>query len=282
MSTIREEIAEGLLARRQLSASTLKTYVSLIGSMCNKMNLASLSELDMDAVTEYINAMKSNQSKKTLCSALYVLTGNEDIQRMMGTFIRAVEDKYKEHQYTPAEESKRLSFDQVKAIVDRFMVHAKDTKQALQDAILCALVSGVYQKPRRLLDWTAMKLRNADRDKDNFILGNNFVFNTYKTKSTYGTQTVVIHPTVKKLIAAWKRLDDPSDYLLVQRNGQPYSSPTLCKKLKTMFGASCNMLRHTYLNDVTYNDDLMKKLQETSSEMGSSMESAQNYYLKKT
>ena len=77
-----------------------------------------------------------------------------------------------------------------------------------------------------------------------------------------------------------KKVND-SDYLLVNlKTGKPFSQSALSKRLTKLFGFSVDMLRSIYLSDVTYNDELQKKLEKTAADMGSSVNAQTQFYVK--
>ena len=42
-------------------------------------------------------------------------------------------------------------------------------------------MGGIYIPPRRSLDYVCFKIKNINRDEDNYLDKNEFVFNKYKT-----------------------------------------------------------------------------------------------------
>ena len=59
------------------------------------------------------------------------------------------------------------------------------------DFLILALMSGVAGvNPRRSLDYSAMKIRNFDKETDNYYLNGKMVFNKYKTFKVYGRYIV--------------------------------------------------------------------------------------------
>jgi hypothetical protein len=139
--------------------------------------------------------------------------------------------------------------------------------------------------PRRSLDWCAMKLKNVDKTADNYINGSYFVFNQFKTKTFVSDEDkkVLIPAELKKVINKWKKVSN-NDYLIFQKNGNPYTSSSFTKALNRIYGAgiSTDMLRSMYLtNKFGETAKQLEEMNKVTKAMGSSTGSALNYYIKK-
>jgi hypothetical protein len=125
-----------------------------------------------------------------------------------------------------------------------------------------------------------MRIRgDIDKEKENYIDKNKFVFNSYKTAKTYGQQTVVIPKPLQTIIKKWIGAN-PTEYLLFDTNGNKLTNVKLTQRLNKIFGkkASVNQLRHTYLTD-KYKPlmEAQKEMAQDMAEMGSSTAQAQTY-----
>jgi hypothetical protein len=138
----------------------------------------------------------------------------------------------------------------------------------------------VYIPPRRSKDFVDFKIKNIDKDKDNYMEKNTFVFNSYKTSKFYGKQVVQIPVKLRNIIQRWMKIN-PTEYLFFDSNFNQLSSVKLNQRLNKIFGGmkvSVNMLRHAYLTD-KYSDTLnqQKEMKETMNKMGSSLQQADVY-----
>jgi hypothetical protein len=141
---------------------------------------------------------------------------------------------------------------------------------------------------RRIQDYTHMKLNKIDNDKDNYIINLNsrtkdpsFVFNSYKTASTYGKEEVVIHKEVLTLLKKFIKLDSSREYLFMI-DGKQITQPQMTRLLNRIFGKpiSVNMIRHAYLTE-TYKDiPALAQLKQRAQDMGHSLEQALEYVKK--
>jgi hypothetical protein len=105
--------------------------------------------------------------------------------------------------------------------------------------------------PRRLLDYTALKVRGVDPEKDNHLARGNLVFVRYKTAGTYGRQEVPAPPKLVRVVCAWNKLHD-SEWLLHDGKGGPLTAPRLTQIFNRIFGGrnvGVNTLRHSYVTE---------------------------------
>jgi hypothetical protein len=68
-------------------------------------------------------------------------------------------------------------------------------------------MSGVFIPPRRSLDYCEFKIKNIDREKDNYLDKNKLIFNRYKTAKTYGQQSVDIPVQLRNILTKWSKLN---------------------------------------------------------------------------
>ena len=102
---------------------------------------------------------------------------------------------------------------------------------------------------------------------------NKLNFNSYKTASTYGLQSVELPKALKSILVKWVK-HNPTDYLLFDNNLNKLSNVKLNQRLNKMFGkkASTNQMRHTYMSNKYKNTSgEMKMMDKDFTAMGSSM-----------
>jgi hypothetical protein len=288
MSDLKERLLEAFKEKRpNLSQSSLKTYCSLLCSLYKKMEATEGIKFfkNHKDIVEYIETWDKPQSKKTALSSLFVLTGLPEYQEAMNNNIKVVNDTYKEQKYDPERLKKLKSFEEIVAMHNKYKAqHKKNpTINNINDLIISYLVSGALGEelpPRRVLDYSLMKLRNFDKEKDNYVSGGKFFFNQYKTKDRYGSQVFSIPKELNTLINKWKKINQ-TDYLLINEEGSPYTSTALSKKISRMFeGNSMDMLRSIFLSHYYKDLPQLKAMETLASKMGHSISSAMNYYVK--
>lgn len=277
--------------RPNLSEQTLKTYVSVLRSLWKKMHKDdefSMNKLQLKTIKPIIEDMVL-ASRKTTLSALYVLTENDDFKKLM------MEDIEKTNQLNSKQEmneKQKNSYVSQSDLHNKFLEMDKEIKTMyrnkkydfgkMQEYIILSVLSGLYIPPRRSMDYTAFKIKNIDKEQDNYFDKNKLVFNKYKTSGKKGQQVVEVPKELVLILKKWIAVN-PTDYLLFDRNNNAMSSVKLNQKLERMFGkkVGINTLRHSYLTD-KYGDliDAKKEMEKDFKEMGSS-KLQENVYIQK-
>lgn len=294
MSVIEEKIK---LNRPNLSKSSLKTYISILTNLYKRIWDLNGDDYDIknfDKVNDILDELKKIEprKRKTILSALVIITDKKDYRDLMLEDIKEYNkeegkqeksDKQKENWIDKKSIDTLLSCykKQYNAILGKETLTMKDL-QTMQNYIILAVLGGAYIPPRRSKDYVDFKIKNIDKNVDNYIDKNNMIFNSYKTAKVYGTQTVKIPDTLKKIIKGWILLN-PTDYLFFDSNKNKLSNVKLTQRLNKIFGknASVNQMRKTYLSD-KYSDmiEKQKELKDDFKDMGSSM-NQEMIYIKK-
>jgi hypothetical protein len=292
--------------RPNISDSSLLTYVSLLNSLYkslfkNDKNFDENLFNKTDDVLEHIKD-RTLASKKTILSALYVLTKNEQYRKHMIDGANEYNLKEKEQKMTDKQKENWVSQDEIKAVVDKYKTMAdflvKEMKgrlltnkltskefQTWQDYIMLCVSSGVFIEPQRVKDWVCFKINNIDKDKDNYMEGKgnkcNLFFNSYKTAKFYGEKKLQCPPELAKILNAFIAYVKPhSDHLLNDSNWKPLSQVTFTQRLNKIFGkgVSVNALRHSYLTERFQSGKIsLKELTNTAKNMGHSLEQSLEY-----
>jgi hypothetical protein len=158
--------------------------------------------------------------------------------------------------------------------------HSMQDLQKAQNYVLLALTGGIFQAPRRSLDWV-MKFRGYDAENDNYVdlKAKRFVFNVFKTKKDKGTQSIEISKPLLAILKKWVTvIPDDVDYLLFDAKKNKITPSQITHRLNKIFdkNVSTSMLRHIYLTSKFANVNL-KELQDTSNAMGNSPMQALEY-----
>lgn len=286
------DIKEQLKKKRSnLSDQTLKTYQSVLKSLWKKMHKDdefSISKLTIKSIKPFLEDM-TLATRKTTLSALYVLTENDDFRKLM------LDDIEKTNQLNAKQEmneKQKNSYVSQSDLHNKFLEMDKDIKLMyrnkkydfgkMQEYIILALLAGFFIPPRRALDYTAFKIKNVDKETDNYFDKNKLVFNKYKTSGKKGQQIVEVPKELASILKKWISVN-PTDYLLFDRNNNTMSSVKLNQKLERMFGkkVGVNTLRHSYMTD-KYGSliDTKKEMEKDFKEMGSSS-MQENVYIQK-
>jgi integrase len=188
-------------------------------------------------------------------------------------------------------EQKQVQLSSIKDIIKNKKIITQSQYDKLLDYLLLSLYT--CQPPRRSIDYIKMQVKKKIIDKDIPELETNtldlfnkrFIFNTYKTKTTYKTQIVEIHSDLMQIIKLYlkhhKNKKDDFNFI-VNFDGSPFtSSSTLTKRFNKIFAGnkiSTAMLRKIYLTSKYKN--AIDDLKEDAADMGTSEKTIKNHYVK--
>jgi hypothetical protein len=278
--------------RKTLSESSLTTYSSILKNLYKKVFGEGQIKLDdfdkTKEIIEYIKDVPPNK-RKSILSALVVLTDNEDYRKLMLGDINKYNSFIKTQQKTETQEQNWIEKEKIKEVFDKLEKDAKQIYkkqsltmidlQSIQEYIIVALLGGLFIPPRRLLDYTEFRVKNIDKDKHNYYNRGSLYFNHYKTSRHYGEQSVKVPKTLQAILMKWVKTN-PNEYLLFDVNGNKLNSVKLNQRLNKIFGAkvSVNNLRHTYLTD-KFGEQIEKnkEIASTMQKMGSSSSQLTTY-----
>jgi integrase len=285
--------------RPSLSEGSYKTYTSLIKSVFvsaypddKEFNINKLKNVShvMTAVHKF-----SVAKQRTTLASLVVITSIEEYKTYMMGMNKEASAVNATGEKNEKQAANWIDKTQIEAIC---LAHKKDADslykkgktspenyEEIQNYIILCLLSGCMIPPRRLLDYTSMKIKNYDPKTDNYITKGckSMVFNVYKTAKTSGQQTVECPPELVKVLKKFITIVPPTcDYLLNDTNKHQLSTPGLNKRLLKIFHPmkiSVNMLRHMYLSS-KFGGEMAEK-DKVAEEMGTSKNMIDNVYIKK-
>jgi hypothetical protein len=278
--------------RKTLSESSLTTYSSILKNLYKKVFGEGQIKLDdfdkTKEIIEYIKDVPPNK-RKSILSALVVLTDNEDYRKLMLGDINKYNSFIKTQQKTETQEQNWIEKEKIKEVFDKLEKDAKQIYkkqsltmidlQSIQEYIIVALLGGLFIPPRRLLDYTEFRVKNIDKDKHNYYNRGSLYFNHYKKSKHYGEQSVKVPKILQAILMKWVKTN-PNEYLLFDVNGNKLNSVKLNQRLNKIFGAkvSVNNLRHTYLTD-KFGEQIEKnkEIASTMQKMGSSSSQLTTY-----
>lgn len=292
MVDLREVLKE---KRPSLSDSSVTTYVSILKNLHKKVfpheeiNMKDYDEVDR--ILEFLHDVPPSR-RKTILSALVVATQNPKYKESMLSDISEYQNMIATQEKSENQKEHWITYPQVLARLkeleqDAKLLYKKKNQtmtdlQHIQNYIILALLSGKYVAPRRSMDYCCMRIRNCKKE-DNYIDGNKFIFNKYKTAKYSGTQEIPISSQLRKILDKWISKNNHTDWLLYDNNSQPLTSIKLNQRLNKIFQdkLSVNALRHAYLTNMYGNTiKLNEKISDTMKSMGSSAAMALNYIKK--
>lgn len=287
--------------RPKLAPTSLRTYNSILKNLAKSLDFEPTREnfiSNRDNIMKFLKETDPKKRKTILASIIVLLDNGKDnetvdtFREKMMTDVKSADDEVKEQKLTPKQQENWLSWDEIQRVYSDLEKETKglfkieklkpSAKMRLQDFVLLSALMLI--PPRRSLDWADFKIKNIDEDKDNYMLKDKLIFNSYKTKKYYGKQTVDIskNTALKKILNDWIKIQD-GDYLFTDTKGN-YLSPTkLTFRLYGLFNAkgkkiSTSMLRHIFITDkVLPNIPKMTELEEQARLMGHSLTEQMKY-----
>jgi hypothetical protein len=286
-NNLREDISKTLIENRKtLSPSSLRTYISLLNSISKKADLKTIDDFTkkMKAIMTVIEPMNV-QSKKTILSALFILTNEQEYKEQMLIFCKQTNDNYRKQVVPENRKEAYLTQDEIKEICDKALANLKasPSNDNYVNYLLTVFYGGQYFPVRRA-EWALVKTKNFIKEKDNYldVKGKACYFNVYKTSKTFGLQKVDLPSEVMLIIKKYLKINT-TDYLLVNNKGKPFNSSDLSKRLQMIFGngTGVDVLRSIYISKIYENVPNLEFLQEVATASGHSISSAMAFYSKK-
>jgi len=283
-------------AKPHVSASTINTYNTILKTTY-KTVFGKTETPDIDNFTNVeaiMNYMKDAplSTRKTKLSAIMALAPMPEYREQIYKDALEERETTNKSQMTEKLEAAEITPEEMKQVVSNLKTNAKAINrkteltmrdiQEIQNYIIVSLYHG-HIPPRRAIDFTEMVLKPTDKETQNFIDmdESKFIFNKYKTASTYGTQEIDIPPKLQKILKKWIAIiPDDINYLLFNSKGQPLSNVSLNQRLNEIFGPKkgINSLRHYYLTqnhaDTIRGED---KMAADMVAMGSNINQARSY-----
>lgn len=292
------EIKDSIIKNRpNITQSSLKTYMSNIRNVSKRINkpLNSINDI-VDNHKDIFDSLKDSNinDRKTKLSSIIVAidskhNNTKDIDNVLEMYRKKVKedkdstDKRESNQeLTESQKKNFIPWKDVETIYKNLKSEAEGLfkleriNQAqfkkLQEYVLLSLY--VLIPPRRSLDYAAFKIRNVDKEKDNYMImikrKPHLVFNQYKNSSRIGKQEVSIPTTLKTILTKWIS-KNPYDYLIVNSLGKPITQSKINDILNGIFGKNIgsSLLRHIYLTD-KYGKVHLSDLEKDTMAMGNS------------
>jgi len=294
MATIQDIIKT---KRPTLSTNSVNTYSSILKNLYKKIFsnedtfTAELFDKQYDKVLSFLQDIPANKRKTALSALVVICPDNKHYRDLMMTDIQTYNIDISKQEKTPTQQANWVETNEISSLWEKMkkdvdLLYKKqklseNDRQSIQNFVLLTVCSGLFFPVRRSKDWCDFKIRNIDKEKDNYLDKSNLVFNSYKTAKTYGKQIVAIPTKCKNILQKWIKMNPNVNYLFTDTNFQPLTAVKINQRLNKLFGGkkiSVNALRHSFLTSKYANTmKEMKEMENTMSQMGSSMNMAENY-----
>ena len=284
--------------RPNLSQSSLDKYDSTLRTLFKNVfkskdyDIAKLKETDK--ILESLKTVPADK-RKTILSALFVLTGIPEYKEQMISDIDTYNEETSTHQMNQKTEDNWITKADIETKLNELsksasIIYKLDNPtfkqlRIIQLYVLLALQGGVYIAPRRCADWCFFKIGDINKQINNYVSGNVLVFNSYKTAKSHGQETITIPTELKAILTKYIRYIKPlNDNLFFNNKGLAISSTTITLMLNSIFGkhVGVNILRKVYLT-TKYGGMLKQQadLAQDMKNMGSSGSQVNHYLLQK-
>jgi len=313
MSQFMEQLRNDLITKKEVSDATATLYIKLLTKLNDKQPFKSLSFLkDKENILKSLESYSDNTKKSYLIAVVSALSIYKDDKPMLKKLYKlyyddmiALTKEQKENdnnEKTEKEKDNWMSFEDVekkleelKKEVDKFkdnkMINTKQYNILLAYMVLSLFV---YLPPRRNMDYQLMyvvKQYNNKMNSDvNYLDYDNaqFIFNKYKTSSTYGQQIIKFND-LKDIIDIYlkfhplhkgRKMTNKTNFrFLVYSDGSGFDQVnSLTRVLNKIFdkNISSSMLRHIYLSS-KYN---ISEMEDDAEKMAHNI-NTQREYLRK-
>ena len=288
---------------KMIGESSRKLYIGNLTKLNNGNPIDNLKFLKkIDTVLNMISHYKPTTQRSYIISICSVLNGGDsEYQKLYETYydilsnlnnnLKVNTDKSdtQKKNWLETEDIQKIYDDLKKSVVKK----ANNKKE--YDNLLNLTILSLYflQAPRRNTDYTLMKISSDQSDsKFNYIdlSTKQFIFNNYKTKGAYNSVIIDIDDELFKNIMMYlknkpdfKKIKNKKYdfYFLADYNNDPFTSSQMTKRLNSIFGSnvSSSLLRNIYLSSKY--SKVINELTEDTKDMGTSVSTAMNNYIKK-
>ena len=289
-----EEISNEIIAYNpNLKETSVRQYTHRITHF-----IKNFADIDLNSPQELLNninnAYSNLNTRKGIIAPLAKLSQNkmllEEVQNLT-TIIRAQNE---ENKTTDKEKMSWLDKSEINRIINTHIKKIKEfensqnpnpyQRRLVKKFLLFLLYSGKYNAPRRITDYSLLLWDSDGTDDYNYIDGNKFVFNKYKTSATYGQQTINIPKQIMKYINLHRKLnyaDSKSKYMFSSTE-YPLAAVSINSFLSDIVGkqTNSNIFRKIYISELFKSHKSLKEIKEKTTLMGTSSSVALESYNK--
>ena len=287
---------------KDITPSTLKLYETKLRLLNDNKPIKNVNYLyDINNIKSKIEDFKPNTRRSYIISIVSILKcltipDKKPIKKLIKLFndYSKIMDEYNTNlkdQTTITEGTQILTPEEIENVykeVKEKALNKKSSKQQQQDYLILSLYT--LTPPRRNKDYIYMKVIKNYRDElsyeYNYYDGSKFYFNNYKTNKKYKQQIVDVPNELQTIINNYikdQKIND-NDFLLTNNNNEDLTTHTnimtniLNRIFKSKVGSS--MLRRSFLTN-KYGDN-NEQLKADAANMGTSTQTANSNYIKKT
>jgi hypothetical protein len=283
---------------KNITPSSLNLYKTKLSILNDNKPIKNINFLyNIDTIENKIKDLKPNTRRTYIISITSILSclnepvnkPNKKIKKLYEDYSKIL-DKYNtdlKDQTAITEGTNITSNENIKDIYDKLKENKDKNKQSYQNYVILSLYYLIA--PRRNKDYSYMKYISKYDDNlsndYNYYDGNNFYFNNYKTRGKYNKQVVEVPVELKTILDDYIKYNGINDdeFLLtnIKTGNALTGNNNITTILNRIFGEKIgsSALRRSYLTNKYGN--LQQELKNDTTAMGTSVEVAQNNYIKK-
>jgi hypothetical protein len=273
-----------------ISDSSKKLYLANLKRLNNGVEPSNYKFLeDTKAIEEKIDKYSQNTKRTYYISIVNYLPEKNKLRKFYYDKMQEINKATRDNtEKSEKQKENWLSQKEILEVYEKLKLEATPfmkKKDMDNDTVMKYVVLSLYvlNPPRRSLDYTKMyvvSMYSDTQDKAYNYLSlkdKTFYFNNYKTKGAYQTQAVKVSDTLFKLLKTYRK----DGRLLSSKNGKELTSPQITHLLNSIFGKkiSVSMLRNIYLTSL-YGDE-QAKMKQDAHDLGTSVSTITNNYVKK-
>ena len=275
-----------------MSATSKKLYMNNLSKLAGTKEFKNLDFLkDTSSIIQKIDKMNPNTARSYYIAIVSAIKGRRGFKAHESIYFNKMQNLNK----TLGDNSYKSikTKDKYKGITWDMLIHRRQelideyNKTNDYDALYNLVLVSLYTilPPRRLMDYSLMKIGNGTDHNFNYYDGSRFIFHHYKTSKTSKTQIETVPDALVKLLSLYiknKKFPDSPFLLHLPRNSFVSTTTQLNKLLQNAFNNSnigVSLLRGVYLTSKY--GEMMKELKEDTHAMGTSTEIASNVYIQK-
>ncbi len=276
----------------QITESSKKLYMSNLNRLLGK-GFKNLMELkDTEKICKILDEKNINTRRTYYIAIVTALRDKKAFEKVLKIYYDKMQDtnknkpikddektdKQKEKwiDFTELEDKQQSMENEVLSEIGKKRKISPELQEKLFNLVLISLY--ILQSPRRNIDYCLMKVGLQQDPKFNYIEGNKFYFNTYKTAGTYNQQVVDINPRLLNIINLYLKYRDSNTHFLVDGKKILDSSVKMNHKLNALLGVGSSMIRNSYATK--YLKQAKDKLIQVGYDMGTSSGMLQRAYIK--
>ena len=287
---------------KNITASSLNLYKTKLNILNDNKPIKNINFLyNIDNIEKKIKDLKPNTIRSYIIAITSILSclnepSNKPIKKIKKLYedYSKILDKYNtdlKDQTTITEGTKIISNDKIDEIYNEIKLKGTKqgaSKQEQQDYLILSLYT--LQPPRRSRDYIYMKFindYNNELSKDfNYYDGSKFYFNIYKTRGKYGEQILEVVKDLQIILNDYIKNNNikKDEYILTNKKGNDLTNNNnnMTTILNRIFKdkISTSALRRSYLTNKYGN--IRNDLKKDVAALGTSIEVAQNNYIKQT